>query len=242
MLQPNSLSRPRSIPSAALLALAVLSLPFAQTLQAKEVGLQVGESYRYEVVEATQAEGAAQPDGVVQFSMPKPQKQTITVVETVACGEATCLVLEAEQELQGLGLSGVSGRNTSRVRAKIEPKGGDLIEIERLMEVGGQTHARTTRVKSRNSVFVDFYGPWMWDAEDGWQETYELPHNRERGYKVLRRDTVKGRDCLVIERTTDMPDGSTQSTLYWVDAERRIAVEVRQGDWRLVLAEVITGD
>lgn len=170
--------------------------------------------------------------------MPKAIRQTVRVADEEPCaGDGTCWRLEATQTLAPLILptgKAAEAENTSSSRALVNVATGDLVEIERTIRIMGQESTSTTAVKSRNSIFADFYGPWMLDLENGYQEAYELSRG-VRTYEVTGRERVGSRDCFVVLRVTPTPDGGFTKTTFWVDVAERIAVRVREGSWNFEL-------
>jgi hypothetical protein len=170
-------------------------------------------------------------------TLPKPIRQTVRVVGQEECPSGTCWRLEADQTLAPLSLPGAApaqAENTSSSRALVDTATGNLIQIERTIQLMGQEHVSTTEVKSRNALFAEFYGPWMLDLADDYQEVYELQQG-VRTYEVTGRETVDGRECFVVVRITPAPSGDFTKTTFWVDVRERVAVRVREGPWGLDL-------
>lgn len=202
---------------------------------ASPLGFAVGDRFVYTAVHADSSAGTEKVGGVVHVTSMFPKEQTVTVVEEKACGAASCLTLEALRTMPSYGLK-TESKNTSTSRARVDKATGRLIDIELSMTIAGQSHPGTpTPVKSKNSVFVDFYGPWMLDLQPGYKESFSISDGRERTYEVIRQEKVAGRSAFVVKRKTPQPDGRVQETTYWVDVERRFALQVEQDGWRMTL-------
>jgi hypothetical protein len=203
---------------------------------ASPLGFAVGDRFDFTAVHADPSSGTEKQGGVVHVTSILPKEQTVTVVEEKACGTAPCFVLEAHRTLPVYGVGTNETRNISTSRARIDKATGKLIDIEQTMTIAGQVHAgNPTPVKSKNSIFADFYGPWMLDLRPGYKESFPISDGRERTYEVVRQEKVAGRNAFVVKRRTPQPDGRILETTYWVDIERRFALQVEQEGWRMTL-------
>jgi hypothetical protein len=64
--------------------------------------------------------------------------------------------------------------------------------------------------------------------------SWECSRNTSEGMvfqklKVTGMAAIKGRECFVVERTFWTESQGSEITSYWVDKERRIAVQVEKG-------------
>jgi hypothetical protein len=75
----------------------------------------------------------------------------------------------------------------------------------------------------------------MLDLRSGYKESFPISDGRERTYEVVRQQKVAGRNAFVVKRRTPQPDGRILETTYWVDVERRFALQVEQEGWRMTL-------
>jgi hypothetical protein len=173
--------------------------------------------------------------------MPKPRELTVRVTGEAKCDAGVCVVLESNQVID-VPREGRAAAATTDSKALVDPATGAIVEIQGVILLGGRETPHRKRVTSRNAVFEDVYGPWMLDLGDAWEASFDLSGGRQRTYTVSGRETVDGRECFVVQRVTPMPNGTTQTTVYWVDVERRISIRVRQGDWILSLVETIAGE
>jgi hypothetical protein len=220
-----------------VLAVALCASLSAGAAQQANHSLEVGKEFAYESrVEAPPIELEKTKPGQTVV-MPKPLEQVIRVDGIEDCDGSPCLVLKAERLLPTMSHQAAGTQNRIHSQARVNRESGELVDIDTTFMVGSQTQTNRVKVKSRNSVFEDFYGPWMLDVREGWEASFELSGDRVRTYRVTGKETIAERPTFVVERVTPMPDGGTQVTTYWVDAEERFTVQVHEGDWTMTLKE-----
>lgn len=227
------------------IALAVAlfsSMPAVAAEQRAHHSFEVGDQFTYEgrvtgpEIELEEDE-TPKPGQPYAYGMPKPLEQVVRVTGVEDCDGSPCVVLQAERLLPAMSHQTKSAQNRINSKARVDQASGDLVDIDSTIMVGSHTQDNKIKVKSRNSAFEDFYGPWMLDVEDGWEASFELSGDRVRTYRVTGKETVGGRPAYVVERVTPMPDGTTRVTIYWVDAQERIAVQVQEDGWMMTLQE-----
>lgn len=221
---------------ASLISLWSFSLPsVAQPVDGPD--LRVGDRFRYT---GTFEGESPKKDAAGQYSpFPKSVDQTVEVVGEEPCGDHVCLVIESTQQLEPfhgkLPASAAHDERKVEGKAKVDKVTGELVLISRTIFMAGRVTPSEARPTSRNSQFNEFYGPWMLDLKEGSRQEYPLGNGGRRTFDVIGRERVGGSDCFVVDRTTSSGDGPTTDTRYWVDVERRIVVQVTEGNWRLTL-------
>jgi hypothetical protein len=199
-------------------------------------GFKVGDRFVYSGPPA-KAPSPPAGGGPVVITMFTPTDQTITVAGEAPCGKATCLTLEAEQTLPSYGRAG-EAKNGATSKARVNKATGDLVEIENILKIAGQERREATPIRSRNSLFAEFYGPWMLDLGPGYKQSFPLAGGKVRTFAVVGQEKVAGRDCYVVKRVTPGPQGGVQEATYWVDVKGRFTVQVDHAGQRLTLKEV----
>ena len=216
----------------ALAALCAAAQVSAVTLP----GFKVGDRFVYSGPPA-KAPSPPAGGGPIVISMFTPTDQTITVTGEAPCGEATCLTLEAEQTLPNYGLAAET-KNVSTSKARVNKATGELVEIERVLKIAGEERRDATPIRSRNSLFAEFYGTWMLDLGPGYKQSFPIDGGKERTYAVVGQEKVAGRDCYVVKRVTPAPQGGVQEATYWIDVKGRFTVQVDHAGQLLTLKEV----
>lgn len=218
-----------------LMFASLVATVVAAGAQAPRIDVAVGDRFIYSAVHPEKPAGTEKQGGVVYVTSLLPNAQTITVVEEKACGSTACLALEAQRTLPDYGLGKSEVRNTSTSRARLDAVTGNLIDIEQTILVAGQENKTSAAAKSKHATFADFYGPWMLDLRPGYKESFPLTDGRARTYEVVRQEKIVGRNAFVVKRRTPQPGGRILETTYWVDVERRFALQVEQDGWRMTL-------
>lgn len=223
----------RSLPFL-LLALA----PLAAGAPAKAPEVKVGDTFEY-VTTGTAPEkpaaqmATAQGQGMI---IPLPNSQVVRVTGEQECPQGTCFTIEVEQILPPFVPQLADQNVVKQIRALIHPASGEVRDVHTTLRMGSSVSESDQEEYQRESTVGEFFGPWMADIDDGYTRSFERMGGEVRTLTVTGREKVAGRDCLVVRRTRLLVDGQKVEATLWIDAARRVMLQVEQGGQRMKLA------
>lgn len=200
----------------------------------------VGESFTYEtkVAEGQAADGARatfQEQRGLGMVTPLPNKQTVTVAGKEACGKNSCLVIEVDQDMPPFVPQLKDQKHAKKVRALIDPESGDVLDVKTTLLIGTSVSNSNQQLFDSDSTLAEFYGAWINQLKDGYQQSFTRDTGEVRSFAVLGREKVGGRDCFVVSRKRAMPGNQVVEGKLWVDAEKRVVLKLEQAGQKMEL-------
>ncbi len=157
-----------------------------------------------------------------------PLSQTASVAVGQKCAGEQCLEIVARREIRPF-ISGFEGQKfLETIRATIDASTGEVKSLRTELKIGEDVSISTESGFDRGFTVADFFGPWMLDLKDGYSETFKAA-DQLRQFKVVGRETVRGRPCFVVKKAFSVGGGRQVRTTLWVDVERRVTVKALQG-------------
>ncbi len=197
--------------------------------------LKVGEAFSY----TTQVEeGSEVKEPLASYKesrgtalvAPLPNSQTVKVTGEEACGEHTCLAVEAKQDMPPYLRCHRGYQSVSKtIKALIDLETGDVLRIRTLLEAGKSVSNSSEASFESDSTLADFYGAWMTELKDDYMQVFRRASGELRTFRVKGREEVQGRDCFVVERKRLMPSKQMVESTMWIDAERRVVLRLAKG-------------
>jgi hypothetical protein len=211
-----------------------------------QLQLKGGQIFRYETIKAGMSQPAASgtksaSGRIVLSGEPIPFKQTIKIGGTSDYEGERCLSVEREALLanpSALSSGSASDRaSKDRSRSFISLEGKIRSWESETTVTDGQSTSVNTNTESDFPASRDlhyFYGYWMLALAPGFSWECLKTTSEGQTFKKLRvtgMERIGGRECFVVERTTRTEAGETDITTYWVDKDKRIAVQVKKGGY-----------
>jgi len=199
---------------------------------------KTGQAFRYRTTKSDAKKPSlplatsSGPGKVVLRGEPIPLQQTITVGKYVEYGGENCVLIEREGTLD-YPSSGPGAADRSKTYINAE---GKIRYSESVMTVtDGHSTSVSTNMSSDFTPISDlhfFYGYWMLALAPNF--AWECLSNTSEGpvfrrLKVTGTSAISGRECFVVERTYRTESEGSEITSYWIDEEKRIAVQVEKG-------------
>jgi hypothetical protein len=182
---------------------------------------------------------------VVLRSEPIPLQQTITVGDSRDFNGENCVSIEREAIVENSVPSGAGqasgGGAKDQSKSHINGEGKIRYSESQTTFTDGQSTSVSTNGRSGFTATSDlhyFYGYWMLALAPNF--SWECLKNTPEGpvfqkLKVTGMEAINGRECFVVERTYRTESEGSHITTYWVDKEKRIAVQVKKGDYTIRL-------
>lgn len=221
--------------SALLLAL----VPLLAAAAAAPPAVKVGDRFEYVTSGAAPKGAAAQmatPQGQGMI-VPLPERQVVRITGESPCADGPCYVVEVEQFLPPFVPQLSDQEFVKQIRALVHPATGEVRDVKTTFRMGTSVSESTQALYERESTVGEFFGPWMADLDDRYSRSFERAGGEVRRFEVTGREKVAGRDCLVVRRTRLLADGQKVEATLWVDAARRVALQVEQGGQRMTLVK-----
>lgn len=221
--------------SVLLLALAALA---AAAAPAKAPVVAVGDRFDYVTTGSAPDRPAAQMATAQGQGMivPLPIRQVVRVTGEQKCAAGTCFTIEVEQILPSFVPQLANQEFVKQIRAIVHPASGEVRDVHTTFRMGTSVSESSQDEYERESTVGEFFGPWMADLDDGYTRSFDRMGGEIRTFTVTGHEKVAGRDCLVVRRTRQLADGQKVEATLWVDAVRRVALQIEQGGQRMRLA------
>ncbi len=194
-----------------------------------------GERLSYKLVEdgstgaAMAVEGLSKPAYVSGI----PNSAIVLVKGFEPCGERRCFSLQIDAQIPPFDPQYQDGDYPEQTFALVDTVTAEVRSMTSKITIGHSVSTTTHAGFDRATTIGSFFGPWMLDLEDGYRQSFK--HSRaDITVEVVGRETVLGRECFVVKRTTSS-GARASTTTFWVDARRRYAVKVTKGARTLAL-------
>lgn len=206
---------------------------------AKSPVVKVGDRYEYVTSGTgpqTPAAEMALPQGHGMI-IPLPNRQVVRVTGEAPCPGGPCLTLEVEQVLPSFVPQLAKEEFVTHIRAVVQPSTGEVRDVRTTFRMGRSVSESSQKAYEKESTLGEFFGPWMVDLDDRYSRSFDRMGGEVRTFTVTGREKVAGRDCLVVRRTRRLPDGQKVEAVLWVDAARRVALQIEQDGRRMTLVK-----
>src|SRR5262249_50898841 len=128
---------------------------------------------------------------------PLPIEQTIVVALEIQGDKGPCFVIEANRTLPSFLPDAKEKTYPETAAACIDKNTGDIRNVKTTMTIAGSVSNSVQRDFGRQATFANFYGAWMLDLKDGYDQTYAAESTTN--VKVILREAVSGRNCFVVK-------------------------------------------
>jgi len=216
--------------------LLTLSTPSAGAVEKVMPKVKAGDRFSYvtKAQEGAKDEskekrpGFADTRGTAMVS-PLPTRETVTIGDTAVCKEHKCVEIEVEQVLPPF-VPGIKVDSFGKkIKALIDLQSGDVLDIRTTLTMGSSVSESAELRYQPESTVAEFYGPWMADLKDGYNQSFNIASSGEvRTFRVSNREKIAGHDCFVVERIRHLPSNQSLAAKLWVDVQRRVALRVEQ--------------
>lgn len=168
---------------------------------------------------------------------PLPTQQAVRVVSEVQRDGHPSLILEVERTLPAFVPGSRVQSYVEKIIARIDKSTGDVFDIRTSITIDGSVSSSTQRVLSGDSTLADFYGAWMLDLKDGYDQSNASSRGTATNLTVIRREKLAGAECFVVKETKTLVSGQKVVTTFWVDARRRVAVRTSRAGSQMQLVK-----
>lgn len=191
---------------------------------------------------AAPAAGASAPvsyetDRGLAVVPPLPTQQSVRVVSEIQRDGHPSVLLEIERTLPAYVPGSRDRSYFEKIIARIDKSTGDVFDIRTSTTIDGSVSSSTERALPGDSTLADFYGAWMLDLKDGYDQSNTSSRGVVKSLTVIRREKVAGLECFVVKEAKTLVSGQKVVTTFWVDARRRVAVRTSRAGSQMQLVK-----
>ena len=200
-------------------------------------GLKVGDRFSFRTSPSGSASApiSYQTDRGLAVVPPLPIQQTVRVVNETQGDGRPSLVLAVERTVPAFVPGSRDRSYAETITAHIDKSTGDVFDARTTTTIDGSVSNSTQSMLSGDSTLADFYGAWMLDLSDGYNQSNASYRGSVTTLTVTGRAKVAGADCFVVAETKTVPSGDKVQTVFWVDTRRRVALKTLRAGSQMLL-------